>query len=109
MKRLVLFAALVFGAAALAGAMHSYLSHGESDATVAYHSNGSRKSSIVYLEGVKQGSSSQWYASGQLECEGSYSDGLRSGEWRFWNEQGELDLERSGTYADGHKVAPFLE
>lgn len=109
MKRLILFAALVFGAAALAGAMHSYLSHSESDATVAYHSNGARKSSIVYVEGLKQGPSSQWYASGQVECEGTYLDGLRSGEWRFWDEQGQLNLERSGTYENGRKVAPFLE
>ena len=109
MKRLVLFAALVFGAAALAGAMHSYLSHSGPEATVAYHSNGTRKSSIVYVEGLKQGQSQQWYASGQLECEGGYADGVRSGEWRFWDEQGELDLERSGTYTDGRKVAPFLD
>lgn len=109
MKRLILLAALVFGAAALAGAMHSYLAHSEADATIAYHSNGSRKSSIAYVEGVKQGQSSQWHANGQLESEGSYVDGMRSGEWRFWDEQGELDLERSGTYEDGRKVAPFLE
>ncbi|NUP94683.1 MAG: hypothetical protein HUU28_00825 [Planctomycetaceae bacterium] len=109
MKRLILFAALIFGAAALAGAMHSYLSHSDADATITFHSDGTRKSSIVYVEGVKQGQSSQWYSSGQLECEGTYVDGLRSGEWRFWDERGELDLERSGTYEDGRKVAPFLE
>jgi antitoxin component YwqK of YwqJK toxin-antitoxin module len=59
----------------------------------------------VYVDGVKDGPSVQWYASGQKEWEGRYEDGFRTGEWLFWTESGEVDRERSGRYQAGQRVA----
>jgi antitoxin component YwqK of YwqJK toxin-antitoxin module len=104
MKKLLLIASLLCGAAAVGGAVRAMWQDSGADATVAYWSDGTKKSSIVYVDGIKAGPARHWHASGVLEAEGSYADGFKSGIWNFWNEDGAPDLERSGLYERGRRV-----
>ncbi len=64
--------------------------------------NSPQKDSIIfnqYLKGKKDGLWKEYYATGQLKCEGSYIVGKKEGIHREWAENGQLDLE--GNYKDG--------
>ncbi|MBM3987507.1 MAG: hypothetical protein FJ294_06075 [Planctomycetes bacterium] len=109
MKTLLLVASLAFGAVAVAGGVQSYLRSDAANAQVSFHADGTRRNSTEYIDGQKHGLSEQWHRDGKLEWQGHFAQGLRTGEWRFWNEAGELDSERSGTYAEGRRIAPLAQ
>jgi antitoxin component YwqK of YwqJK toxin-antitoxin module len=105
MKTLILVTSLLFGAAAAAGGVQSYLHSASGEAQVTFHADGSRKNSTEYVEGRKHGKSEQWRRNGSLEWQGEFREGLKCGEWRYFDESGALDTERSGLYENGERVA----
>lgn len=75
------------------------------DAQVTYYGNGRVKSSVVWVDGRRDGKAQEWYADGKPSAEGEYRDGQRAGRWSFWREDGSLDPVKSGEYAAGKRVA----
>ena len=105
MKKLLLFAALCAGVIAVSGAVYAHLHDDALAPKLTYWSDGAVKSSVVYVDGSREGAREQWYPSGVTECRGAYSHGAREGPWTFWNEDGSIDQERSGEYREGKRVA----
>lgn len=105
MKRVLILLSLLFGGVAVGGGLYARLASDGPPPQVAYWSDGAKKSSVTFVEGVKEGPCQQWYASGAPECSGEYRRGLRQGIWTFWNEDGSIDQERSGEYREGKRVA----
>ena len=51
--------------------------------------------SISYQDGLRHGSSIEWYENGQIKMEMKFKDGLESGETNLWYENGQLWAETS--------------
>jgi antitoxin component YwqK of YwqJK toxin-antitoxin module len=105
MKKLLVIVSLAFGSIALGGGLYARLQGRSPDPTRTYYGDGQCKNATIYVDGVKDGRSEQWYPGGAKEWDGSYQDGYREGRWMFWNEDGSLDQERSGDYQAGQRVA----
>lgn len=73
------------------------------------HSEGARAWNPELRASSREGPWTFWYSNGELRAQGSFSGGLAEGPWRWWNHRGELDVRRSGTYADGERVGSLSE
>jgi len=60
---------------------------------------GQKRKVVDYLDGTKDGLSTEWYENGQRKLEGTYKDGERDGLWTWWYEDGQKRSE--GPYKDG--------
>ena len=60
---------------------------------------GQKRKVVDYLDGTKDGLSTEWYENGQRKLEGTYKDGERDGLWTWWYEDGRKRSE--GPYKDG--------
>ena len=104
MKAMLLTIAIV-GSAVVAGrGLYGTMTAPKAPATVTYYGDGHLKNSVIYIDGVKQGASEQWYANGQKEAEGRYESDQREGPWTFWKADGTVDAERTGEYRTGRRI-----
>jgi antitoxin component YwqK of YwqJK toxin-antitoxin module len=69
-----------------------------------YYADGTLKSSMVYVDGLREGPAEQFHPDGTPEWRGSFARGEREGRWTFWTPGGAIDAERSGRYSGGVKV-----
>ena len=60
---------------------------------------GQKRKVVDYLDGTKDGLSTEWYENGQKKEEGTYKDGKEDGLWTWWYNNGQKELE--GTFKDG--------
>ena len=60
---------------------------------------GQKRKVVDYLDGTKDGLSTEWYENGQKKEEGTYKDGKEDGLWTGWYNNGQKELE--GTFKDG--------
>jgi len=60
---------------------------------------GQKRKVVDYLDGTKDGLSTEWYENGQKKEEGTYKDGKEDGLWTGWYDNGQKELE--GTFKDG--------
>ncbi len=60
---------------------------------------GQKRKVVDYLDGTKDGLSTEWYENGQKKEEGTYKDGKEDGLWTGWYNNGQKELE--GTSKDG--------
>lgn len=104
MKALLLTIGLLGGGAVLGRNLYATLTSNGPEPTLSYYSDGQKKASFQFVDGVKQGASEQWHSNGQQEARGSYTEGLRDGAWTFWTEDGSIDAERSGEYRGGRLI-----
>jgi antitoxin component YwqK of YwqJK toxin-antitoxin module len=103
MKAILLTIGLVGGAVVVGRNLYGRVTSTGPEPTVSYYSDGTYKSSAVFVDGLKEGASKAWHANGKQESEGDYEDGLREGAWMFWHADGTLDTERSGEYREGQR------
>ena len=104
MKAILLTIGLVGSAIVVGRNLYGRVTSAGPEPTVSFYSDGTCKSSAMFVDGVKEGASKAWYASGKQESEGSYAAGLREGPWMFWHADGTLDTERTGEYREGQRV-----
>ena len=69
-------------------------------------SNGLTKSSITWVEGVREGPAEWFHPDGSLWTRGQHVAGKREGRFVFKNLDGTDDLAWSGLYADDARVGP---
>lgn len=101
----ILIAIAVAGSAVFAGrSLYGTLTAPKSPATVTYYGDGHPKCSVIYVDGMRQGASEQWYANGRKEAEGKYEADQREGPWTFWKADGSIDTERTGEYRTGRRI-----
>jgi antitoxin component YwqK of YwqJK toxin-antitoxin module len=55
----------------------------------------------VLRDGVPDGPTATWYATGERESQGTWQQGRRAGAWSFWHADGSLDAARTGHYTAG--------
>ena len=60
---------------------------------------GQKRKVVDYLDGTKDGLSTEWYENGQKKEEGTYKDGKEDGLWTGWYDNGQKEIE--GTFKDG--------
>ena len=60
---------------------------------------GQKRKVVDYLDGTKDGLSTEWYENGQKKEEGTYKDGKEDGLWTGWYNNGQKEIE--GTFKDG--------
>jgi len=72
---------------------------------ISRHGNGAPKESTCFVDGLRDGPTTRWYADGQLRAEGLFEHGEMVGEWIWYRPDGEVDLARSGLYQDGALLA----
>ena len=104
MKGLLLTIGLAGSAVVLGRGVYGWVNTPQSPATVSYYGDGKPKSSVILVDGVKDGASVQWYADGQMEAQGSYVAGEREGPWTFWKSDGATDTARTGEYRAGRRT-----
>ena len=59
---------------------------------------GQKRKVVDYLDGTKDGLSTEWYENGQLQEEGHYKEGKYEGLWRRYFDNGILSIK--GNYKD---------
>jgi len=60
---------------------------------------GQKRKVVDYLDGTKDGLSTEWYENGQKKEEGTYKDGKEDGLWTGWYNNGQKEIE--GAFKDG--------
>ena len=60
---------------------------------------GQKRKEVDFLDGTKDGLSTEWYENGQKKQEGTYKDGKEDGLWTGWYDNGQKEIE--GTFKDG--------
>ena len=60
---------------------------------------GQKRKVVDYLDGTKDGLSTEWYENGQKKEEGTYKDGKEDGLWTGWYDNGQKEIE--GAFKDG--------
>ena len=104
MKGMLLTIAIAGSAVVVGRGLYGTMTAPKSPATVSYYGDGHPKNSVIYVDGVKQGASEQWYPSGTKEAEGRYEADQREGPWTFWKADGSVDQERTGEYRTGRRI-----
>jgi antitoxin component YwqK of YwqJK toxin-antitoxin module/putative intracellular protease/amidase len=62
---------------------------------------------LCYKDGVRHGSSTEWYINGQKYVTSNYANGVLHGSYTAWYSNGVKDME--GTYADGKKTGLWTD
>ena len=60
---------------------------------------GQKRKVVDYLDGTKDGLSTEWYENGQKKEEVTYKDWKEDGLWTGWYDNGQKEIE--GTFKDG--------
>ena len=60
-----------------------------------YHRDGSIKSQLVYVNGLKNGRYIEYFNNGLIKSEGSYIDDKKNGKWIGYYENGVIEYKRS--------------
>ncbi len=74
-------------------------------ARLSRHGNGAPKESTFFVDGLRDGPTTRWYADGTLRAEGVFERGEMVGDWIWYGPDGEVDRARSGEYRDGERLA----
>jgi antitoxin component YwqK of YwqJK toxin-antitoxin module len=72
---------------------------------IEWYPGASKKSEIVYENGVQNGRVAYYFPDGKMQMQGSMLQGKRDGAWTYNKPDGTRDPERSGTYKDDQKIA----
>lgn len=94
----------IIGLAAASGLLFGESGEG-AGLRVSLHGNGAPKESTCFIEGLRHGPTTRWYADGQLRAEGQFEHGEMVGEWILYLPSGEVDRSRSGVYSAGGLLA----
>jgi len=70
-----------------------------------WYPGASKKSEIVYENGVQNGRVTYYFPDGKMQIQGTMLQGKRAGAWTYNKPDGTRDPERSGTYQDDMKIA----